>query len=141
MPSAIRFIAFLFAFVIAGAGPAPAEGILIGSLDCQMTRLQVTRALVSMSCLYWPSRSASAKTYTGLLTLPDNPSQPARAVWGVYSTQLRLSLEGTFSKSQPGQFVLIGSGADPTELRPLADVPGEEDGPNLASGATELILR
>jgi hypothetical protein len=138
----IRFLVFLVAFVIVGAGPAPAQGALVGTLDCQVTRLQVSRAFLSTLCSFWPFGALAAKTYTGLLTLPIDPLQPSHgATWGVYSSQPLLSVDGTYSKSRPGQFILIGSGADPTELRPLADVPGEEDGPNLASRATELILR
>jgi|ERR1700674_353198 len=142
MPSAIRFIAFLFAFVIAGAGPAPAQVALVGMLDCQVTRLQITRAFLSTLCSFRPVGALDVKMYTGLLTLPSNPSQTSRgASWGVYSSQPLLSVDGTYSNSRAGQSILIGSGATPTELRPLADVPGEEDGPNLAPRATELILR
>jgi hypothetical protein len=136
----IRFLAFLVAFVITGAGPAPAQGFLIGSLDCGSTGVMVSRTVVAMRCSFLPLFGYAS--FKGILTLPARPFQRSgHAAWGVYSSTQFPSLVGQYVMPQTGEDKLVGATELQPELRPLADVPGEQDGPNLAIRARRLTLQ
>ena len=144
MRSAIRIFAFLIASVIAGAGSAPAQAQaevpLLGSLDCQVVYPEaVVQRYRKIRCLYLPLQGAfpGFVKLTGSLTPIGPPPTGTRAVWGVYSLKPFSSLRGTYAQ-RSGTRMLIS--ASKTEFRPMADVPGEEVGRNLAFDATGLIL-
>lgn len=144
MRNVIRFFAFLVAFVVAGAGPAPAQApaevSLLGSLDCQVTYPEVVvQRYRKIRCLYLPlhSQVPGFVKLTGSLTPKGPPPSGTRAVWGVYSLKPVSSLRGTYAQ-RSGTSMLIS--ASKTEFRPMADVPGEDVGRNLAFDATGLTL-
>lgn len=142
MRNVIGFLAFLIVFIIAAARPAPAqdEVPLVGSLDCQVRYLEaVVQRYRKISCLYLPLDGAlpGFVKLIGSLTPKGPPPSGMRVVWGVYSLQPVSSLLGTYAR-RSGTSILIS--ASKTEFRPIADVPGEEVGRNLAFDATGLIL-
>ena len=141
--SVIRIFAFL-AFVFAGAGSAPAQApaevSLLGSLDCQVTYPEVVvQRYRKIRCLYLPLQGAfpGFVKLTGALTPKGPPPSGTRAVWGVYSVKPVSSLRGTYARRSDTRMLISAS---KTEFRPMADVPGEEVGRNLAFDATGLIL-
>ena len=144
MRSIVHFFAFLVAFVIAGAGSAPAqepaEVPLLGSLDCQVTYPEVVvQRYRKIRCLFLPLQSQvpGFEELIGTLTPIGPPPSGTRAVWGVYSVKPFSSLRGKYAQ-RSGTRMLIS--ASKTEFRPMADVPGEQVGRNLAFDATGLIL-
>jgi hypothetical protein len=142
--SIVHFFALLVTLVAAGAGSAPAqepaEVPLLGSLDCQVTYPEVVvQRYRKIRCLFLPLQSQvpAFEELTGTLTPIGPPPTGTRAVWGVYSLKPVTSLRGTYAQ-RSGTRMLIG--ASKTEFRPMADVPGEEVGRNLAFDATGLVL-
>ena len=140
MASFVRLSAVLIAFVVAGADSAWAQPALLGSLDCQVVYPEaVVQRYRKIRCLFLPLHGniPGFEKLTGSLTPKGPPPSGPRAVWGVYSLKPLSSLRGTYAR-HPGKRVLVG--ASKTELRPMADVPGEEIGRNLAFDATGLTL-
>lgn len=144
MRSVIRIFAFLIASVIAGAGSVPAqaqaEALLLGSLDCQVVYSEaVVWRYRKIRCLYLPlySNVPGFEKLTGSLTPKGPPPSGTRAVWGVYSVKPLSSLRGTYVRHSTTRMLISAS---KTEFRPMADVPGEDVGRNLAFDATGLIL-
>ncbi len=130
----------IIAFAGAGAGSASAQASLAGSLDCQVVYpASVALRYFKIRCLYLPLHGypPGFEQLTGSLTPKGPPPSGLRTVWGVYSQQPLSSLAGTYARRTDTR-VLVSASA--TELRPIANVPGEEIGHNLAFDATALIL-
>jgi len=137
--SFVRLSAFAIAFVVA-ADSASAQPALVGSLDCQVVSpAAVVQRYRKIRCLYLPfhGNPPGFEKLIGSLAPKGPPPSGPRAVWGVYSPQPLSSLRGTYAR-RAGTRTLVGASA--TELRPIADVPGEEVGRNLAFDATGLTL-
>jgi hypothetical protein len=135
-----RLWAFVIASVVANAGSASAQASLVGSLDCQVVYSEaVVQRYRKIRCLYLSLHDYAPgfEKLTGSLTPKGPPPSGPRAVWGVYSLKPFSSLRGDYAR-RSGTETLVGPSK--TELRPIADVPGEEIGRNLAFDATALIL-
>lgn len=137
----VRISFFAAALLVGGVGSASAQ-LLAGTLDCGVDPQVRVSGTLSASCTYWPFPGLPSTSKGVARLLPMRGPSSGHMVWGVYSSGVIVPLlQGTFVTPAGGGGRLIGRPGNLITLDPMADVPGEGVGHNLARFVRQLTLQ